>query len=65
MDCGWQWARHRVKPTKAQLAEERRKETNRAVRAMDCLGCPYAKCVGATAMLSWDEMTARFREAVK
>lgn len=50
------------KPTKAQLAEERRKETNRAVRAMDCDGCPYAACAGATATLSWDEMIARFQD---
>jgi hypothetical protein len=51
------------KPTKAQLAEERRKDEARKVRAMDCLGCPYAACVGATSTLSWDEMTRRFREA--
>lgn len=51
------------KPTKAQLAEERRKDEARALRAMDCLGCPYASCVGATATLSWDEITERFREA--
>jgi hypothetical protein len=50
------------KATKAQLAEERRKNEARAIRARDCLGCPYAGCVGATATLSWDEMTARFRD---
>ena len=49
------------KPTKAELAEIRRKEMNRAIRAMDCDGCPYRSCIGATATLTWDQMTARAR----
>jgi hypothetical protein len=47
--------------TKAEIAEAQRKETNRAVRARDCDGCPYKECMGATATLTWDQMTARFR----
>jgi len=49
------------KPTKAEIAEARRKETDRAIQAMNCAGCPYRDCIGATATLSWDQMTARFR----
>ena len=48
------------KPTKAEVAEMRRVEEARAIRAMDCRGCPYAGRVGATAMLTWDEMCERY-----
>ena len=54
-------ARGSTRKTKAQQAEERRKDVQRAIRARDCDGCPYRGCIGATATLSWDQMTARAR----
>ena len=51
--------------TKAQRAEMERKEIDQRVRAMDCLGCPYAHCPGSTSKLTRDEQTQRFREAVR
>ena len=49
------------KETKAERHELLRKDEARRLRTMDCHGCPYRACIGATATLSWDQMTARAR----
>lgn len=48
-----------AKASAAALAHD---EESRAIRALDCQGCPYAGCVGATATLTWGEMVERYNE---
>lgn len=52
----------RAEAAKAEAARLRQDDEARAIRAMDCCGCPYAGCLGATATLTWGQMVARYNE---
>jgi hypothetical protein len=51
-----------VRTNKAERQRLSYEQTQQAVTALHCTGCPYKFCVGSRALMSYEEQTRGYRD---
>ena len=48
--------------TRKPSAELNQEQTQQAITAMHCTGCPYKLCLGSKALMTYQQQTRTYRE---